>query len=273
MIHPAIADSLPALVAAIRDHLGDRLARIVLFGSAIRDDFTARSDIDVAVMLATEESPSAEDLNLLDKAACAALPPDLEYRLEMVVRPRSHFERCAAFPVCFEGQVMHRGCILYDDGRPCTEERLTGEAVRRRAVQWSLDVAASDLHAAEILAAGLTPDTYGRLSVLHLRIRACCHALQAILLWHGVDPSPRALRWNVQALYRAAAARESRLLPLGADMDDLPPDLTMIDQESLARRVIEDPESLCQMAIADTVSRMSTRCIERCREILSEATS
>ena len=74
---------LPDLKQALRDTYGDRLARLILFGSQARGQAGPESDVDVAVLLDGEIKPSREidrlgyilaDLNLRHGLLISVLP-------------------------------------------------------------------------------------------------------------------------------------------------------------------------------------------------------
>lgn len=46
--------------AALREHFGARLKRVILYGSGARGDWTTASDIDVLVLLDKTETPDIE---------------------------------------------------------------------------------------------------------------------------------------------------------------------------------------------------------------------
>lgn len=65
--------ALDAYVARLRAQYGDKLVRVVLFGSKARGDSDAESDLDVLVVL------NDGDWRFRDKVALAAFEPMLEY--------------------------------------------------------------------------------------------------------------------------------------------------------------------------------------------------
>jgi len=65
--------ALDAFVARLREQYGDRIVRVVLFGSKARGDHDAESDLDVLVIL------NGGDWRLRDAVALVAFEPMVEY--------------------------------------------------------------------------------------------------------------------------------------------------------------------------------------------------
>jgi predicted nucleotidyltransferase len=59
-MHPCLDDIRSELRSALEAHYGDRLARLLLYGSQARGDARRYSDIDVLVVLKDEVDSSAE---------------------------------------------------------------------------------------------------------------------------------------------------------------------------------------------------------------------
>jgi predicted nucleotidyltransferase len=69
---------------------GERLARVVLFGSQARGEATDNSDIDVMVVLKGDVSPSLEIARTIDDVADISLANDVV--LSCVFMPESRYD-------------------------------------------------------------------------------------------------------------------------------------------------------------------------------------
>ena len=85
---PTVNKIIRGLKRELQKYYGDRLVKLVLYGSAARGDSGPHSDIDVLIILKDLRSPSKEidrisdiiaDLNLHYGVLVSALPVDSEY--------------------------------------------------------------------------------------------------------------------------------------------------------------------------------------------------
>ncbi len=76
---------LPDLKQALRDTYGDRLVRLILFGSQARGQAGPESDVDVAVLVDGEIEPSRE----IDRLGYVLADLNLRYGLLISVLPLS----------------------------------------------------------------------------------------------------------------------------------------------------------------------------------------
>jgi antitoxin ChpS len=65
----AVTRAVTALASALREHYGDRLKAIYLFGSRARGDFEPYSDVDVALILEGEVQRSLPETRYLSDLA------------------------------------------------------------------------------------------------------------------------------------------------------------------------------------------------------------
>ena len=65
--------ALNQFVSRLRDQYADQLVRVVLFGSKVRGDFDSESDLDVFVLVASD------DWHLHDQVATLSSPISLKY--------------------------------------------------------------------------------------------------------------------------------------------------------------------------------------------------
>jgi predicted nucleotidyltransferase len=77
--------ALPDLKQALRDTYGDRLLRLILFGSQARGQAGPESDVDVAVLVDGEIEPSRE----IDRLGYILADLNLRYGLLISVLPLS----------------------------------------------------------------------------------------------------------------------------------------------------------------------------------------
>ncbi|MEM7066141.1 MAG: nucleotidyltransferase domain-containing protein [Cyanobacteria bacterium P01_B01_bin.77] len=62
----SITDALKACTIALREHYGERLKGLILFGSAARQDMNKTSDIDLLVLLSSGLDHAQELSDLID---------------------------------------------------------------------------------------------------------------------------------------------------------------------------------------------------------------
>ncbi|CAN5777548.1 MAG: nucleotidyltransferase domain-containing protein [Gemmatimonadetes bacterium] len=107
LLDPDVAAILPQLQEVLSREYGERLRRIILFGSRIKGSAGEDSDVDVAVLLSgTVEDPWEEELRLDDRLR--ALRP----RVDLHVFSETEFNRQApvpgtlAYPIAREGAAI-----------------------------------------------------------------------------------------------------------------------------------------------------------------------
>ncbi len=87
--------NLEHILSELRNRLralyGERLAKVVLFGSQARGEAAEKSDIDVMVILKRDVSPSLEIARTIDDVADISLANDVV--LSCVFMPESRYER------------------------------------------------------------------------------------------------------------------------------------------------------------------------------------
>jgi uncharacterized protein len=89
MRHEKLPQILKELRERLVEHYGDRLVKVVLFGSQARGDATPGSDIDVMVVLKGEVQPSEELEQTGDLVAALSLKYDV--LLSTIFRPEEAF--------------------------------------------------------------------------------------------------------------------------------------------------------------------------------------
>lgn len=98
-----------SFASAVRGHFGDRLASVILYGSAVRGDWTPESDIDVLVML---DRVTPEDADVLAREALQLGLLDHGLLLQPAIMSKSQFdhllqrERAYALSVANEGIAL-----------------------------------------------------------------------------------------------------------------------------------------------------------------------
>ncbi|MBN1675004.1 MAG: nucleotidyltransferase domain-containing protein [Kiritimatiellae bacterium] len=90
----------------VREHFGDRVDRIWLYGSAARGDWTAQSDIDVLVIL-DEEQPG--DLEWLVRVAYRVGLAERHLLLQPILLTTDAFEQLVAKERRFALDVLREG--------------------------------------------------------------------------------------------------------------------------------------------------------------------
>lgn len=91
MRHEKLSQILTELRERFAELYGDRLVKLVLFGSQARGDATLGSDIDVMAVLKGEVRPGEELERTGDLVAALSLKYDV--LLSMIFRPEEAFER------------------------------------------------------------------------------------------------------------------------------------------------------------------------------------
>ena len=90
MRHEKLLHILKELREHLVEHYGDRLSKVVLFGSQARGDASPGSDIDVLVVLKGEVQPSEELERTGDLVAALSLKYDV--LLSTIFRPEEAFQ-------------------------------------------------------------------------------------------------------------------------------------------------------------------------------------
>jgi predicted nucleotidyltransferase len=91
MRHEKLSQILKELHERLVEHYGDRLVKVVLFGSQARGDATFGSDIDVMVVLKGDVHPNEELERTGDLVAALSLKYDV--LLSTVFRPEEAYIR------------------------------------------------------------------------------------------------------------------------------------------------------------------------------------
>jgi predicted nucleotidyltransferase len=99
-------------LSAARGHFGDRLARVVLYGSKARGDAHSESDLDLLVVLRGHGGVDWRDARAASfLAADVALETGVDVAAKCVSSER--FDREAAEPVGFATRVSREGITLW----------------------------------------------------------------------------------------------------------------------------------------------------------------
>jgi predicted nucleotidyltransferase len=101
--------ALDDLVARLRQDYADRVIRVVLFGSKVRGDFNAESDLDVFVLL------NSDDWHLHDKIVSLSSPISLKHNALIspkVIGP-SLYQRMRKLRSFFLENVRKEGVTLW----------------------------------------------------------------------------------------------------------------------------------------------------------------
>lgn len=93
----------------VRDHFGDRLREIRLYGSAARGDWTPESDIDVLVLL--DHLTTADEEWIIGRAVALGLF-DSGYLLQPLFMTESDFSQLRRRERLFAGEVDREGIAL-----------------------------------------------------------------------------------------------------------------------------------------------------------------
>lgn len=196
---------LENLVARVRDAAGEKLDRIVLYGSfAWGEGDPEGSDIDVAIMLRSDVFKDAAILRtaLDDLKFDAAFGP-LSERIEFSVRGAAVFFALRDFLPCMESKVLRLGRDIWVSPVPATYPVLSELEACRLVVERGLEVAAEKIDYARI---GLARSkwrgdwqTFEGLAAERAQMCAC-FSLRALAYARRIDPSEKSVRWRVSGL-------------------------------------------------------------------------
>ena len=81
--------------------------KVILFGSYARQDRTAKSDVDLLVIMETEERS-------IRQAADVAASIDHRFPIDILVRTPEQVEQRLEWGDCFITEVMSKGVVLYE---------------------------------------------------------------------------------------------------------------------------------------------------------------
>lgn len=243
-VHPVVAPHVPFIVDSIVEIMGDNLGKVVLLGSAIRQDFDpSTSDVDIVVL--TETPIDRFPLPLLHLADEMSICFDL--RTSFAIRSREEIERWSAFDLCWEGQVS-RGITLIEAEHLQEFQHLPREEAKAEVIAHYLDQADAWIRKAE----GFQTDTLRQLAVWEAG-RSACRSLQAFLLFHEMDPSPKPGRWNISSLFERSVTADQEL-------------------ESIRKDILAQNEALVLQEKIDVLSNEETiPCLRRVRRSITGA--
>lgn len=193
------------LVAAARDVLGDKLDRVILYGSFVWGDWNPESsDIDVAVLV--HESVEAT----YDTTQAISRQLECE-QLQILMRSAASFEALRAFEPCMESKALRLGKVLWSHPEAVTYPVLPEADARRKVVSTSLRAAKRSIRLASYLmredqARGRAEPNedwhrnYQNKNYCGEAHRGACSALRACCYHLGIDPSAKSTRWSVPGL-------------------------------------------------------------------------
>ena len=99
------------VVDRLFDLLGDKLDRVILFGSYARGDFTPESDIDIMVILnCSEEELRQYKKQVIHLASETSL--DHEKLVSLMLRDKNSFERKKTIYALYKN-ILNDGVVLY----------------------------------------------------------------------------------------------------------------------------------------------------------------
>ena len=224
-----VASIIEKLVQSILFHLGEAsVSKVILYGSAT-DAASFRegeSDLDVAVLL----MPTA---TLNDFNACTQIEKikaeivGVWRRLDIQLHKCGSIERYRNFELCFQGQV-YKGVTLYDAGHPVVTAH---EVLTREAAQLEISRGHIRFAFAQLLTIAYTN------SAAWSYCRACCSLFHALLALKDVDVSPKAIRWDMDALLAKVVMYYPRLVSLEKHIALLPKGIAQQDLDDFEYRL------------------------------------
>ena len=107
---PRISEISQKVLQAAKDTLGDKLDRVILYGSYARGDYDHESDIDFLILadISQEEASCWRSL-VRDRIPYIDLEFDLLISLR--VTGKSHFEQCVSFLPYYKN-VLNEGVLI-----------------------------------------------------------------------------------------------------------------------------------------------------------------
>jgi predicted nucleotidyltransferase len=223
-IHPFVQPAIRTVVKELTDSIGENLSKVVLIGSAIRRDFDPKtSDVDVVILT----NVPCREINFDKYDLDLHLPDELALDFQFTIREEAAVEQWSEFELSWEGKVRS-GVILYDSGSDLSSQRLPREDAKKGVIAHYL----------------VQSDRWFRRSLSDAKFnfpliaewqacRAACRSLQALLLRHDIDPSPKSLRWNIPGLFDVATQACDRLEHARQYLGKLPADLAFQEMSSV----------------------------------------
>jgi HEPN domain-containing protein/predicted nucleotidyltransferase len=203
-----VEETLPAVVERIVQEL--KPEKIVLFGSYARGEQTPDSDVDLLVIMQTDESHAERS------RAVSRLIDPRPFPTDIVVRTPDEVQRAFDRKEFFVPHILSEGRVLYDTGRTwrVNNEERRGLSLPPDIAEW-LHIAEEDLALARVA-----------LRRKHaLPSGACFHAqqcvekyLKAVLIAHGGQVIKT---HNLQDLFHACVAAGAALRLNAADLKTL----------------------------------------------------
>lgn len=256
-VHPSVQPAIKSLVDGVSSILGINLNKLVLIGSAIRNDFAPEiSDVDVVILVNVQPNRVSRELFDLKQKLEISYSIDCQF----AVPERVNVERWSEFELCWQGKIS-KGVTLFDSGNDFSSYRIPREQAKKEVVAHYL------IQSDQWLKRSLLYQTedFPLLSEWEA-CRAVCRTLQAALLRYEIDPSPKALRWNLRGLFEAAEKVCDGLEAARAFLDKLPPDLAL--QEKGEVLCSEDPAP--RKAHVKSVCANAKKLITACKRGLNE---
>lgn len=256
-IHPSVQPAISTLVDGVSSILGGNLSKLVLIGSAIRNDFDPEtSDVDVVILVNVQPNRISRELFDLKQM----LENRFSVECQFAIPERVHVERWAEFELCWQGKVSN-GVTLFDSGNDFSSYRIPREQAKKEVVAHYMIQSDQWLKRSLLYQA----DDFPLLSEWEA-CRAACRALQAVLLRYEIDPSPKTLRWNIRGLFETAAEVCDGLDVARAGLGKLPPDLAL--QEKGEVLCSDDPAP--RKAHVKSVCANAKKLITACKRGLNE---
>lgn len=196
---------LDRLVTAAREVLGDKLDRVILYGSLVWGKWDpVSSDIDVAILVREGADMSYETTH----AISSRLDCD---PLQILLRTAASFEALRAFEPCMESKALRLGIVLWAAPEPIAYLVLPEADARREVVRACLRAAKRNIQLASYFMLEDQARVRARPKEDWLRNHdnknfgdnahsGACWALRACCYHQSIDPSAKSIRWSVPGL-------------------------------------------------------------------------